>query len=167
VWPRSLLFDDTYEWWAGSVRLPVLQSARISVPNRRPSRRAVEILLKTDEDGPTDGQSAAFQHLRSKQRQVLAVALKTIARWARKTREIYRTWYTEEELEKLLPRKPTPRDLMSRVSLYHLGFPDRELHGMAYVEYGFNCAWDKEHGILVVLHGQREKYTGFEGDGWD
>jgi hypothetical protein len=165
-WPQSLRFDERYEWWKGSVRLPILQSAKINVPAPDPPGEAVDLTVRADEDGPSEGQLAAFSFLRSHEQQVLASALGAIAKWGQRTRQVYKRWHSEEELERLLPETLTAEHLRERVRLYNISIPDRENEGMAYVEYSFGCAWDREHGILVVLHKDRARFCGFTGSGW-
>jgi hypothetical protein len=126
----------------------------------------MELTVSSDGERPSEAQASAFGYLRSNQQRILNAALKSIAKWGRRTRHGYSTWQTEEQLEMLLPRNVTPEQLMHRVRLYNVAIPDRERRGIAYVEYSFGCSWDQEHGILVVLHQDREEFCGFTGSGW-
>jgi hypothetical protein len=122
--------------------------------------------VRADDEQPTDSQLNAFKYLLANQRQILDASLDAIAKWGRKTRHVYAKWNTDEKLAQLLPRDVNPSQLMDRVRLYNIHICNRELKSVAYVEYSFGCCWDAEHGILVVLLKDRQKFCGFTGSGW-
>ena len=164
--PESLKYDRDMEWWAGTTALPGFAALRIAMGRRRSTTKQIDLFIQADEDGPTDAQVAAYRYCLDHQSSVVKACLRGLTDVARKSRSAYEGFGPEQDLEKLLPRNVTPEQLESRMRLVTVQITDREKQGVAYIEYDFNCAWDGEHGLLVVLHKDRLVYSGGSGDGW-
>jgi hypothetical protein len=100
------------------------------------------------------------------QQRVVDVSLAAIAKRAPEQRGIFSQFYTPEILNQLIPVAFAPEQLKTRVRLGSIQIDSREKDGVAYIEYGFSCAWDREHRLMVVLHNDRVVYFGGTGDGW-
>lgn len=166
--PRSMRHDEEFDWWQGTVKLPEFSDVKIKVPGRKSSSGPIELRVEADDDGPMEAQAAAFTYLLDNQSNILDACFRGIAKTAKRMRPIFQNggWLTPEQLEQLLPKSPTPEALHTRVRLYDVCITDRVKSGVAHVEYSFNCAWDQEHGLLIVLHRDRLVFSGLSGDGW-
>ncbi len=166
LFPPSLAYDGDLEWWSGTTELPDFAPIRIDVANRRSTTSSVELLVTAGPDGPTEAQVNAYAFCLENQERVINAVLTAIADSAREDRELFQEWHSPAELEQLLPADVTPEQLKTRVRLTTLQIGKRERDGFGYIEYHFNCAWDREHGLKVVLHRDRLVYSGGSGDGW-
>jgi hypothetical protein len=160
--------DEEFDWWRGTVKLPQFGDVKIKVPGRKSSSSTIELRVEADDDGPMEAQGAAYTYLLDNQEKVLDACLKGIAKSAKRMRSIFEKseWFKPGQLDELLPKSATPDALRSRVRLYDVCVTDRVKSEMAHVEYSFNCAWDREHGLLVVLHRDRLVFSGLTGSGW-
>lgn len=166
--PRSMRFDEEFDRWRGPVGLPEFRNVRIQVPGRKASPGAVELRVEADDDGPTAAQAAAYTHLLDQQAKARDACLRGIVRTAKRMRRTFEGagWLAPEQLEAVLPKSPTADALRTRVQRYDVSITDRTRGGVAYVEYSFNSAWDREHGLLVVLHRDRLVFSDLTGSGW-
>lgn len=164
--PRTLQYDDDINWWRGTIRLPAFDTVSIDLPPRKAAAKRVKLFVDADEDGPTAAQAAAFTHLRENQEQVLRACLAGIAKIAKQARPILADYTSRARLEAMLPKSLKPEDLRSRVRLASVEITDRVKRGVAHVEYTFDCAWEREQPLLVVLLRDRLAYVGGSGDGW-
>jgi hypothetical protein len=160
--------DEEFDWWRGTVKLSEFRGVKINLPGRKSSSSTIELRVEADHDGPMEAQGAAFTYLLDNQAKVLGACLKGIAKTAKRMRSIFEKaeWFKPGELDVVLPKSPTADALRTRVRLYDVCITDRVKSGLAYVEYSFNCAWDGEHGLLVVLHRDRLVHFGLTGEGW-
>jgi hypothetical protein len=53
------------------------------------------------------------------------------------------------------------QDLKENVGLYAVNIHQVNMGGIPYIGYEFGCAWDKEHGLGVLIHGTRVVEVGF------
>jgi hypothetical protein len=100
--------------------------------------------MGSEETGPE--QQAAYALLTKKTKQVQSGVLDAIAS---SMSELTRGCDME------LPKKVDKKALQSLVSLTtaHIHWAHRD--GVAYVGYELSCAWDDEHGVGVMTHGDR------------
>jgi hypothetical protein len=161
-------YDTRFDWWRGSIKLPVFDDIKINVPGRESKRSTIELRVIAEDIDPMDEQGLAYTYLVANQPKVLEACLKGIGKLAKQMRPIIEKagWFDSDRLEELLPKSPTVDALRSRVTLYDVCITDRVKNGIAHIEYSFNAAWDQEHGQLVVLHRDRLVFSGLSGDGW-
>ena len=75
--------------------------------------------------------------------------------------DVYPEWrenYKEflgEELEDRMPELHSPSDLKTLIGLSTIHVLSVERDGLAYVGFEFGCEWEEEHGLGVMLHGNR------------
>jgi hypothetical protein len=166
--PRSMQHDEEFDWWRGSIKLPQFRDVKIKVPGRKSTSSTIELRVEADDDGPMEAQGAAYTYLLDNQTKVLDACVKGIAKTAKLMRPILEKtgWFDAKQLDELIPKSPTVDALRTRVQLYDVCVTNRVKSGVAHVEYSCNCAWDREHGLLIVLHRDRLVYSGLTGDGW-
>jgi len=123
--------------------------------------------------GPTPEQAAAVAYLTAHEPHVRRVALDAVARLARLARTAYDAYHDAAAGgAERYPRDATAEDMLTRLRLsdVHVERPTKRRparDGVAYVSLDFACAWDREHGVAVVLHRDRVVHVGTAGDGWD
>ncbi len=164
--PSSMCYDDQFEWWRGTIKLLKFDDVRIDVSGRKSTSRTIELLIDADNDGPSEAQAAAYIYCVDNQSKVLDACFRGIAKTANRMRSSLAKWNTPERLEGILPKTPTPDKLRSRIRLTTVRITNREKNRLAHIEYSFNCAWDQEHGLLVVIHRDRLVFSGLSGSGW-
>jgi hypothetical protein len=161
-------YDDRFEWWKGTIRLPEFRSLKITMPGRKSTRSTIDLRVEAEDIDPVEEQAAAYSYLLDNQRKVLDACLKGITKTAKQMRPIFEKagGFEPKRLDELLPKTPTADALRTRVRLYDVCVTDRVKNGIAHIEYSFSSAWDQEHGQLIVLHRDRLVYSGLSGDGW-
>lgn len=164
--PRTLQYDDDIGWWRGTISLPAFNTVNIDIPPRKAAAKRVKLFVEADEDGPSAAQAATDAYLRENQEKVLRGCFTGIAKVAKQMRPILADYTSRARLEALLPKYPKPEHLRSRVRLASVVITDRVKRRDAHVEYTFDCAWEREHPLLVVLLRDRLVYAGGSGDGW-
>ena len=160
--------DEEFEWWRGTIKLPEFANVKIKVPGRKSTSNRIKLRVEADDDGPVEAQGAAYTYLLDNQRKVLDACFRGIAKTAKVMRPIFEEggWFKPEQLDKVLPKSPTALALRKRIQLYDVCITNRVKSGVAHIKFSFNCAWDQEHGLLVVLHRDRLVFSGLTGDGW-
>ena len=160
--------DVEFDKWRGTLNLPEFRHVKIKRPGRKPPARKIKLSVRADDEGPTKAQAAAFTYLLDNQEKVLNSCFRGITRTAKRMRGIFEKakWVEPEQLDEMLPKSPTADTLRTRVEPYEVRVTDRVKGGVAFIEYDFSCAWDGEHGLLIVLHRDRLVYSGLSGDGW-
>jgi hypothetical protein len=63
--------------------------------------------------------------------------------------------YDEDEAEKYMPDVKDEEDFKKLIGLSSLHIMNVFRDGVAYVGYEFNCTWDEEHGVGVMMHQNR------------
>ena len=74
-------------------------------------------------------------------------------------------------LNELMPLNMTPEQAAQRIEVTRIYVSSEEREGMAYLEIHGECAWETDHGLMVVIHGHRlvghyEQGTGWTDDQW-
>ena len=166
--PRSTRYDERFECWKGTVRLPEFRNVKITVPGRKSTRSTIDLRVEAKDIDPDAEQGAAYTSLLDNQRTILDACLKGIAKTAKQMRPIFERagWFEPKRLDELLPKKPTAEALRTRVRLYDVCITDRVKGGIAYIEYSFSKRVDQEHGQFIVLYRDRLVHSGLTGDGW-
>lgn len=75
-------------------------------------------------------------------------------------KQAYREDYGLDDVEDILPEISGPRDLRGLIKLNEVVIHRLEASGMPYIGYEFECAWDGEHALGVLLHGTRVAVVG-------
>jgi hypothetical protein len=134
---------------------------------------AIELLVavnlravRAGQVAPTLAQASAYRYLLENQQRVADASLAAIAGGVPEQRAMFGQVYTPDVLDRLIPVTLDAELLKTRVRLGSIQIDPREKDGIAYIEYGFSCAWDREHRLMVVLHKDRLVYFGGTGDGW-
>jgi len=166
--PKSLRYDESFDWWRGTIKLPKFRDVKITAPGRKSTSKRIELRVELDDDEPTEAQAAAYTYLLDHQSKVLDACLRGLAKTAKRMRPILEEggWFTPKQLDKVLPKSPTAKALRTLVRLYDVCVTNRIKKGVAHIEYSFSCAWDEEHGLLVVLHRDQLVFSGLTGSGW-
>jgi hypothetical protein len=160
--------NEEYGWWEGTVNLMGFHHIRMDVPGRQSKSTSIELRVEADDDGPMETQAAAYRYCLDNQSKIRDACLRGIVTTAKSMRPIFARagWFSPERLEEILPKAPSAESLCTRVRLYDVCVTERVEKDMAYLEYSFNSAWDREHGLLIVLLRDQLVYSGFTGDGW-
>jgi hypothetical protein len=119
-------------------------------------------------DGPNPDQRAAIEWLQANAGRLPGIALPAIAKWARTARDRYADAIASagDDPDEVLPPDATVDDIRDRVQFTDATITDRSQDDLAYVELDFECAWDPDDGLQVVLHGDRVVHVGTQMDDW-
>lgn len=60
--------------------------------------------------------------------------------------------YDEEEAEELMPDISDREDLKKLIGLYRIHILNVSKNGIAYTGYEFDCTWEEEHGLGVMMY---------------
>ena len=61
--PKSLRYDESFDWWRGTIKLPKFRDVKITAPGRKSTSKRIELRVELDEDEPTEAQAAAYTYL--------------------------------------------------------------------------------------------------------
>jgi hypothetical protein len=161
-------FDESYDWWLASIKLPSFRDVTINVAGRKSTSKPINLVVRAEDDGPMDAQAKAYSYCLENQQKIREVCLRGIVKTAKRMRAIFEKspFFAPGQLDQILPKSPTPEDLRKRLRLTDIWITDRVSKGTAYMEYHFDSAWDPEHGMLVVLLRDRLAFSGLTGEGW-
>jgi hypothetical protein len=166
--PHSMRHDGQFDWWRATIKLPTFRNVQIGIPGLRSTSKIIRLRVEAGDDGPMDAQAVAYTYCLENQAKILDACFRGISKIAKIMRPVIDRagWFTPERLNEIVPKIATPENLCKRVRLYEVNITDRVQKGVAYVEYSFGCAWDQEHGLMVVLLRDQLIYSGLGGDGW-
>lgn len=159
----DLRYEPGDEFWAGFVRLRQIApfgEVRYEDDNER-QRRGEGILPLTiwaGESGPTAWQEAAFRFLRDNEAEVFRAVLRALF-------ESYKG-YTDSPsplsplwnwLGGVLGVKPieSPEGLNTEAGFTGVEVTRERINGLAYILFDVSCAWESEHGMMIVYHKER------------
>ncbi|MGB2739194.1 MAG: hypothetical protein WBC60_01405 [Cognaticolwellia sp.] len=63
--------------------------------------------------------------------------------------------YTEQEKIEFMPNVNTQDDFRNLIGLHSVNVHPLKKDGIPYVGFEFGCTWDSEHGLGVLMHGNR------------
>lgn len=111
---------------------------------------------------PSAAQATAFRFLLLHQTSIRDAMLSALAVEYEKWRAEWSSAMVAEEFARLMPPVAMMsgfRELIGLLNIYMLAVAEDEI---AYIGFGFGCAWDDEHGLGVLTHGQRVVEVGGE-----
>jgi hypothetical protein len=139
--------------WAGRIQLPSWAgfATRPGSRSKKVSNGTVELDVAVEDDEartpPTAAQVQAMQHLLDNEAAVASAVLQELFEQYSDERE---NFDEEEGIE--LPELTDRGGLRPLVSPPYVHVLHVAKGGVAYVGFGFNCAWEKEHGAGVMTH---------------
>ena len=96
---------------------------------------------------------AAYEHLLADQEKVRSSILASLLNWYSELRP--RVFREVEEIGWSMPEVHQTHDFRRLIGLSSIHLMNVHRDGMAYVGYEFGCSWDEEHGLGVMMHGDR------------
>lgn len=152
--------------WEGKITLVAWRGYQMkswlhnAVPGRKKSSEEIELVIPTPDDErvpPSLEQSQAFALLIKEQAAIRDVILKAVMKAYAKLRVLAKDLGDDSFLGELhLPKRFTlSEQLKSHIRLSTVYVLPSAKRGVAYVGYAFDCTWDVEHGLGVVMHGKR------------
>jgi hypothetical protein len=63
--------------------------------------------------------------------------------------------YTEEEKSRYMPNVKSQDDFRNLIGLHSVNVHPLQKDGMPYIGFEFGCTWDPEHGLGVLMNGNR------------
>ncbi|MCI0742624.1 MAG: hypothetical protein L0Y72_26625 [Gemmataceae bacterium] len=159
----ELQYEPGDEFWAGFVRLR--QFAAFGEPRyedederKRRDEGILPIAIWASGSGPTVPQEAAYRFLRDNEADVFRAVLEALF-------ESYKA-YTDAPsplsplwnwLGGLLGVKPieSPEGLNTEAGFTDVEVAREHINGLAYLLFDVTCAWEPEHGMIVVYHKDR------------
>lgn len=114
----------------------------------------IDLSVNVDEEDPEihEEQIRAYNYLIDNQEQIINAILSCLYD---RYPEIKGADENGEEGEEYLPEVKDISDLKPLIELYHVHIIDVFKNGIAYIGYEFNCTWDEEHGLGVMMFKDR------------
>jgi hypothetical protein len=171
----SLVRDGDFPWWKGSLVYPSLAECwirfmvdweghiRQADPNLPPHPTAPPervSLMVCDEAGmgPTLEQETAYHDLLQHPDEVAALLFQAMTPIAKAALDEARIEAEEVgttgEFDAVIRDfgLDTPDGVRLQVELLEIGFLEQHRDGRAYLSFDFNCGWDEEHGVSILVH---------------
>lgn len=146
--------DD--QMWAGIIPLSAWNEFQIRPTTSDESAEEVISLYvnrETDQTAPSLQQTEAYHFLMSHQEQIRDSILERLLTDYDQMSETYE--YEPEEAAKWMPPVESRSDFEPLISLLAVVIHQVHKDGMAYIGFEFECTWDDEHGVGVMMHRQR------------
>ena len=96
---------------------------------------------------------AAYEHLLSEQEQVQSSILARLLNWYTELRP--RVFREVVAIGWFMPEVYQTDDWRKLIGLSSIHLMNVHRDGLAYVGYEFGCSWDEEHGLGLMMHGNR------------
>jgi hypothetical protein len=175
----NLVRDDKYDWCKGTISFPSLAACRILFSvwwdgeiyedsNQSEATDSVSVMVFNKTDCiPSLAQSAAHLYLKQNQNAISAAVLQALNAYSisnieevRRTDPAILEQFNNADakiLEKFnnaiaKNQLDTIEGVKKQVKLIEIGFLEQEKNEHAYVSFDFNCGWDEEHGVSVLMH---------------
>lgn len=115
----------------------------------------IDLSVNVDEEDPKihEEHIRAYKFLMDNQEQIINAILSCLYDRYPEIKGTYEDG--EEEGEEYLPDVKDISDLKPLIELYHVHIIDVFKNGIAYIGYEFNCTWDEEHGLGVMMFKDR------------
>jgi len=113
-----------------------------------------------DTIGPYSEQIAAYNYLIDNEVAICQLVLERIAQYfITKWQQYFRD---DGASEALIEHVSTPAGIQETLHLNRLSVHNKFFRGSAYIGFGFDCSWEEEHGVGVLLHADRVVSIGGE-----
>ena len=165
---------DCFDWNV-KLKLPSLAKLFIrpkykerSFSEKAPPRRGFLDEVGGYGDAPKPAARRAISYLAENEAAICARVLRAIADYSNELRATggWEDFNDPPGIEAVMPRGMTPEQAAERILITRVAVQTRERDGMAYLEVKGECAWDRDHGFEVVLHGDRLVGVFQQGTGW-
>lgn len=103
---------------------------------------------------PSRAQALAYQHIKDNEASLVPRALASIFPMYEDERAQF-IRDQGDDLAYMVPRATVPLDLRTVLRLVNVHVNSVAKDGLAYVGLAFNCTWEIEHGVGLMLHGDR------------
>ena len=154
-----------YEW-RGQTTLPAGRGFHTKFPSnfpirsKKPSTGKVKLTVSTPDEQkvpPSPAQIRAFDYLVEHQQEVRDIILKAVMKaYPKKLAPWFVSGEPIPEVLAHLPKKfARPDELKPHTYLATVYVLKQEKSGMAYIGYGLEATWEVEHGLGIVMHGNR------------
>ena len=96
---------------------------------------------------------ASYEHMVAQQEKIQSSILLRLLKWYSELRP--RVFREVEAIGWSMPEVNQPEDFRRLIGLSSIHLMNVHRDGKAYVGYEFGCSWDEEHGLGVMMHGDR------------
>lgn len=161
TFPQFIL-DDFF--WVTSAKLPAWSGYQIrggpygSLSDRGRSDGTVQILFAPegrDQSPLSDHEIGLIKWVIDNQANVHDAMLEKLFEEYPAMREEALDWFDEEEAEKVLPKVSAPAQLKDIVGISSINVHQVEQDGKPFIGVELGCTWEEEHGVGILLHGER------------
>lgn len=171
----KLVRDGDFPWWKGRLQYPSLAACRIRfilgwegevypadpMRNRKaqPLSESVSLMVcDKAATGPTPTQEATYHYLVQHQQAIATAVFTALLPYAIEAIGVAR--HEAEEVGSIEEFDAAIQDnsldslegLRQQIELIEIGFIEEHKDGLAYLSFDFNCGWEEEHGVSVVVH---------------
>lgn len=154
------------DWWEGHTILPAwagfLASGgaygtpdSASAPSDGTTRLSVTPHDPAVSRLPSDAQTRAYQYQFDHGPEIVAAVVQALPPYYEKLRPRWEAVYGAEATAQLMPPITDLADFRRLIGLHQIHIHPWQREGLGYVGLEFGCAWDREHGLGVMLHGSR------------
>jgi hypothetical protein len=159
---RFVLTDGSYPCWALTASMPSwrgYQSRRGPYGSRdktEPSDGTVQILfspVKESAEPPSEADIAAVSWVIENEASISQALIASLFKEYRSLQELY--GYRGEDKANLMPDIESADDLRSLMGLHTIYIHRALKDGIPYSGFEFGCAWESEHGLGILMHGNR------------
>jgi hypothetical protein len=164
---KNAVFPD-FTWdeyfWVTTANLPAFAGYQIrggaygSISAEGTSDGTVKLLFAPEgrADGPLKPDEVQLvQWVVDHQREVHDGMLNTLFAEYPAIREKFSDWIDEDEIEQLLPVIGDPQELKKLVGVSSINIHQISKDGKPFIGIELGCTWDDEHGVGVLMHGDK------------
>jgi hypothetical protein len=148
--------------WTAEVNLPAWDGIQMRhgpfAVKKSQKQAKIKLRVNSPNEGeqapPTPAQQKAYERLLAKQDKVRDALLKALLKHYQEARPDYED-FLGEEFDELMPDVKKIDGFRDLIVLAKIYLQTAEKKGLAYIGYGLDCTWDGEHGLGVLMHGER------------
>src|SRR5579863_5405382 len=145
----KLTYDEEDASWSGKRKFPAFVPFRQTPygKGKRPTTFDLSIAAE-DEQEPSSAQARAFQEFAEREQAICEKVIDAVFRWYQRRRKQDRQWFEDQEC----PEIRQPDELRDLMEFQGLLVRRDEFRGTALLGFTFDCKWDDEHGLGVLVH---------------
>jgi hypothetical protein len=145
----KLTYDEEDATWSTKRKFAEFVPFRQTPHGKGKAPTAFDLFVEAeDKADPSPAQGRAFEYYVEHEASICTKVIVAIFRWYQRLRKQDREWFEDEEC----PEISQPDELREFMEFHSLRIHRDEFKGIALVGFSFDCKWDEEHGLGVLMH---------------
>ena len=165
----QITLNDTYKNWQSKYKLPGWSGPRYKDVSPELAEGETFLILDRDRVGysvseePAASEIQALKWLLSRADGLNHIVVGAIYEEYPKLKQSLLKHFNSNDLNSLFPTVNNLDDMRELIGLVRVYFLEERKNGLPYIVFDLDCNWDVEHGIQVLMNGDRVVRVGTDG----